>query len=144
MSDTSTSPSARMRRLTRLGQAYAMGMAELRPGGLAWFGAAMGVAHGLLYPALNAVAVEGVGARERGKVMALFQAAFQIGVATGAFGLGVLAELRGYPAVFVAGGVCVLAALLLFAASPEGRAPGRSGRLAGQAEEPVPVDPSLK
>ena len=124
--------------------AVVLGMAELQPGGLAWFGAAMGVAHGLLYPALNAVAVEGVGARERGKVMALFQAAFQIGVATGAFGLGVLAESRGYPAVFVAGGVCVLAALLLFAISPEGRPPGRSGRLPGQAEEPVLVDPSLK
>ena len=120
------------------------GMAALRPGGLAGFGGILGVAHGLLYPALNAVAVADVGARERGKVMALFQAAFQIGVAGGAFGLGLLAESAGYPAVFVAAGVCVLAALLLFAASPEGRDPGGSGRLPGQAEESIPVDPSLK
>lgn len=97
------------------------GMAQLRPGGLAWFGAGLGVTHGLLYPALNAVAVEGVGVRERGKVMALFQAAFQTGVAFGAFALGLVAEHAGYPAAFRTAGACVLLALLLLAASPDGR-----------------------
>jgi predicted MFS family arabinose efflux permease len=74
-----------------------------------------------------------VGARERGKVMALFQAAFQIGVATGAFGLGLLAEASGYPAAFVTGGGCVLAALVLLAASPDGRGdPGARAAGAGR------------
>ena len=35
--------------------------------------------------------------------------------------LGILAQRRGYPAVFVAGGVCAAAALLMLALSPEGR-----------------------
>ncbi len=98
------------------------GMAGLRPGGLPLYGAALGIAHGLFYPAFNAVAVSGVGERERGKVMALFQAAFHVGFSGGALGLGLLAERSGYPAVFQASGACVLAALLLLLASPDGRA----------------------
>jgi MFS family permease len=97
------------------------GMSQLRPGWLAVFGALMGTAHGLFYPAYNALAAEGVGAHERGKMMALFQAAWNSGFALGQLGLGALAERRGYPAVFVAGGLCSLAALIVLALSPEGR-----------------------
>ncbi len=97
------------------------GMAALRPGGLALFGALLGASHGRMYPALNAVAVQGVGIRERGKVMALFQTAFQVGFAVSALILGLIAEHAGYPSAFLAGGGCVLAALILFVASPEGR-----------------------
>jgi MFS family permease len=100
-----------------------LGMTQLAPGTLALFGAAMGATHGLFYPSFNAVAAEGAGARERGKVMALFQAAWQIGFAVAQAGLGALAERRGYPAVFVAGGLCAAAALVVLALSPEGRAP---------------------
>lgn len=96
-------------------------MAELRPGGLPLFGGIMGLAHGLFYPAFNAVAVEGVGIHERGKVMALFQAAFNVGFALGVLALGVLADRAGYPAVFLAGGACAFVALVVLTASPEGR-----------------------
>jgi predicted MFS family arabinose efflux permease len=55
-------------------------------------------------------------------VLALFQAAFNVGLNGGAFALGLLAEMRGYDAVFVPAGACVLAALVLLALAPEGRA----------------------
>ena len=37
-----------------------------------------GLAHGLFYPAFNALAIEGAGAHERGKVMAIFNGAFNV------------------------------------------------------------------
>src|SRR5262245_50575134 len=68
--------------------------------GLAPLGAGLGLAHGVFYPAFNAVAIERCGASERGKVMALYQAAFQGGGAVGPLALGLLAERAGYPPVF--------------------------------------------
>ena len=97
------------------------GMAWLEPGRLAFFGAALGIAHGLFYPAINAVAVEGLGEDERGKGMALFQAGFNAGFAGSAWALGLLAEAAGYPAVFFAGGACSFAALLLLLFSRAGK-----------------------
>ncbi len=88
--------------------------------GLALLGAALGLAHGVFYPAFNAVALERSGARERGKVMALYQAAFQAGGAAGPFALGLLAERAGYPPVFFASAACLaLAFVVLLVSSPE-------------------------
>jgi MFS family permease len=98
-----------------------LAVVELRTLGLVAIGAGMGVAHGAFYPAFNALAVEEAGARERGKVMALFQAAFNAGASGGAVGFGLLAARAGYPAVFQMAAGCLLAALLLLLASPEGR-----------------------
>jgi MFS family permease len=97
------------------------GMSLLEPGWLAFFGAGLGATHGLSYPAYNAVAVDGVSEHERGKVMGLFQAGFNVGSSGGAFALGQLAERAGYPAVFLVAGACVFTALLLVLFSPEGR-----------------------
>ena len=72
---------------------------DLQAVGLPLIGAGLGVAHGVFYPAFNAVAVATAGPNERGKVMALFQASFHVGFSGGAFALGVLAAARGYPAV---------------------------------------------
>lgn len=106
--------------------AILLGMTRLAPGTLALFGAAMGATHGLFYPSFNAVAAEGAGAGERGKVMAVFQAAWQIGFAIAQGALGALALRAGYPAVFAAGALCALVALLVLALSPEGRSvPGQ-------------------
>ena len=78
------------------------GRDERAPAGLApVFGAALGVAHGLFYPAYNALAVESIGVHERGKLIGLFQAGFNLGSSCGALALGELAERAGYPAVYL-------------------------------------------
>jgi MFS family permease len=97
------------------------GMSLLQPGWLALFGAGLGLAHGLFYPAYNALALEGVAEHERGKSMALFQAGFNAGSSCGALALGELAERAGYPAVFWVAAGCVLIALVVVVVSPEGR-----------------------
>ncbi|MCG8422154.1 MAG: MFS transporter [Proteobacteria bacterium] len=99
-------------------------MAWLEPGALALYGAGLGIAHGLFYPAFTALAVEGLGKQERGKGMTLLQGSFNVGFAGSAFALGLLAEALGHPAVFIAGGGCCLLALSLVLTSP-----GRSSRL---------------
>jgi predicted MFS family arabinose efflux permease len=96
-------------------------MAFLQPGLLGWIGAAFGLAHGLFYPAFNAMALEGAAPHERGKFMALFNSAFNAGWAGGGLGLGVLAEAAGYPPVFIVSAAIVFAGLALFIASPEVR-----------------------
>jgi len=101
--------------------AVVAGMSALQPGWLALFGAGLGIAHGLFYPAYNALALEGMAAHERGKSMGLFQAGFNAGSSCGAFALGELAERAGYPAVFWVAAGCVLLALVLVMRSPEGR-----------------------
>lgn len=98
-------------------------MVALRPGWLPVFGAGLGIAHGFAYPALNAIVVEGAPANERGKVMSLFQAAFNVGFAAVSALLGMLAEREGYPAVFLVGGLCALTSLVALTYSPEGRSP---------------------
>jgi MFS family permease len=97
------------------------GMSALEPGWLGLFGAGLGIAHGLFYPAYNALAVEGVGARERGKLIGLFQAGFNAGTSCGALALGELAERAGYPPVFWVAAACVLGSWLVVFTSPEGR-----------------------
>jgi MFS family permease len=94
-----------------------MGLAHL---GLVFTGALLGVAHGLFYPALNAVALEGAGSDVRGKVTALFNGAFNVGFSFGSLGLGYVALGLGYGPVFGLAGVCSLAALgLLPRRAPE-------------------------
>ena len=91
---------------------------EIPRAGLAALGAALGLAHGVFYPAFNAVAIERAGPRERGKVMALYQAAFQAGGTAGPLALGLLAERVGYPPVFFAAAGCLALALVLLVRSP--------------------------
>lgn len=68
--------------------------------GLAAVGAVFGLAHGIFYPTFNALAVQQSGEHERGKAMALFNGAFNVGYACGVFGLGIVADRLGYPPVF--------------------------------------------
>jgi len=98
-------------------------MSTLEPGWLAVFGAGLGIAHGLFYPAYNALALEGMGEHERGKLIGLFQAGFNVGSSCGTLALGELAERAGYPAVFWVAAGCLLGAWLIVLASPEGRRP---------------------
>ena len=70
--------------------------AALRPSLLFALGAGLGLAHGLLYPALNAIAAEGVPRARRGAVMSYFSAAFYGGFAIWVYALGWLAKATGY------------------------------------------------
>ena len=113
-----------------------LAMARLDRFGLAPIGAVFGLAHGLLYPSLNALAVDGSGVHERGKRMALFNGAFNLGGTGGALALGFAAEAAGFPAVFVLAGAGALLALAVLALSPEGR--GASAVATRRPSPPAP------
>ncbi len=84
-------------------------MAALASVGLLVLGLAFGVAHGLFFPACNALAVEDMPPAQRGKVMAIFIAAFNLGFSLGPLGLGRVADAAGFPPVFLiaAGGAAL-------------------------------------
>jgi MFS family permease len=84
---------------------------QLRPDLLFAVGAGLGLAHGLLYPAINAIAAEGVPRARRGAVMSYFSACFYGAYALWVFGLGVVAKVAGYPVVFLASGLLVWSAV---------------------------------
>ena len=69
----------------------------LRPNLLFAVGAGLGLAHGLLYPSLNALAVEGVPRARRGAVMSYFFGCFGAGSALWVLGLGVVAKSLRLP-----------------------------------------------
>lgn len=75
-------------------------MSQLTPPSLVFFGLAFGMVHGMLYPALNAVVVEGASDNQRGKLMSFYNGSFNLGVASASFGLGHIAERWGYSSVF--------------------------------------------
>jgi MFS family permease len=80
-------------------------------------GAAFGVAHGLLFPAIMALSVTDLPAGERGRMLTLTNGAFIGGTALVA-PLGPLAARTGYPAVFAVGAACALAAAALLVRWP--------------------------
>lgn len=81
--------------------------AYLRPRWLFFAGAGLGLAHGFLYPAINAIAAEGVPHARRGAVMSYFYGSFAAGFALWVLALGVLARAHGYPIVFMVTGALV-------------------------------------
>jgi MFS family permease len=78
------------------------------PLGLGTMGAAFGVAHGFLFPAIMALSVAGLPVAERGRMLALTNGAFIGGTAL-VLPLGFVAAHTGYPAVFALGAACALA-----------------------------------
>ena len=101
-------------------------MAALDRLGLLGLGAAFGVAHGLFFPACNALALEDIPQGERGKVMAIFIGAFNLGFAVGPLLLGRVADAVGFPWVFLIAASGALLALPLLVVST--RAEARAGR----------------
>jgi MFS family permease len=79
----------------------------LQPDLLMAVGVFLGLAHGLLYPAINALAAEGVPRARRGAVMSYFFASFNAGFSIWVLATGAVAKSHGYPVVFVASGVLV-------------------------------------
>jgi MFS family permease len=95
--------------------------AALERGWLGAIGMGLGTAHGLLYPALNALAIEHAG-RRRGTMMTFFTGAFSAGFAISVFALGRIAQDFGYRSVFIVSGVLAstaLVALLRLPVRPE-------------------------
>ena len=99
-------------------------MVSLGATAFSWIGALLGLAHGVFYPALNALVVENAADDVRGKVMAVYNGAFNVGFSLGSLGLGYVAEAAGYGALFGLGGAASFAALALLAL----RKPGRAAR----------------
>jgi MFS family permease len=88
-----------------------LAMSALTPGLLILFGAVFGVAHGLFYPALNALAIAGSDPSRRGTVMTYFNGAFNAGFAVSVIPCGLIAHHYGYSAVFLLAGLTTLNAV---------------------------------
>lgn len=87
-------------------------------------GAIFGAAHGMSYPSLNALFVEGVPPSARARAMAAFNLAFNVGVTLAAFGAGELAERFGYTTMwFVFGAVALSGAFIATLDRPRPAAP---------------------
>ena len=82
--------------------------------GLLVTGSLLGLAHGIFFPAFNAVAVDFANASERGKAMAAYNGAFNVGFAAGSYLLGYVAIATSFPTIFLISAIiCALAFLLL-------------------------------
>ncbi|MGQ9632458.1 MAG: MFS transporter [bacterium] len=83
-----------------------------------WFipivGILYGGSHGLLYPSLNALAVESTERENRGKATALFSASFNAGMAVSSFAFGWIAEVLGYRPMFSIAGILGVSGFLVF------------------------------
>jgi MFS family permease len=92
----------------------------LRPELLFAVGGALGLAHGMLYPALNALAIDGVPRARRGAVMSYFLGCFNLGFALWVMSMGVLAKSHGYPILFLLTGLLVWSSLLVLPKKAKG------------------------
>jgi predicted MFS family arabinose efflux permease len=82
------------------------------PSHLALIGAAFGVAHGIVFPAVMALILQGASSAVRPRLLALANGAINLGI-VGVGLLGAAAGHLGYPAVFVATGAVTFASALL-------------------------------
>ncbi len=78
-----------------------------------------GAGHGLLFPALNAMAVRNEPYERRGKAVGIFTGGIDSGNFIGAILLGIIGETAGFSALFLAAAIITLAALLLFRSRPK-------------------------
>lgn len=100
------------------------------PTSLLAIGAVFGFAHGVFFPALNALAIERTLVRERGRLLTVFAGTFNLGAWGGAAALGPVVETCGYAAVFAVGAVCAAAALVVLARTTGFALPDDDVRLA--------------
>ena len=82
--------------------------------GLLLTGGLLGIAHGMFFPTFNAVAVDLALKSERGKAMAAYNGAFNVGFAAGSYLLGYIAIATSFPTIFlIAAVICAVAFVLL-------------------------------
>lgn len=84
-------------------------MGALGPAHLVAVGAAFGIAHGIVFPALMTLVLTGVPGGERPRLLGWANGAMNLGI-VGLAPLGSVAAAIGYPAVFVATGALTLTA----------------------------------
>ena len=77
-----------------------------------------GTGHGLLFPALNAMAIRGEPYHVRGKVTGIFTGGIDSGSFLGAMILGVIAHSAGYNILFICAGLTLACGLLIFRLRP--------------------------
>lgn len=77
-----------------------------------------GIGHGLLFPALNAMAVRDEPYAVRGKVTGIFTGGIDSGIFCGAFLLGTIGEFSGFTTLFICAGFVMLSGLYLFRLKP--------------------------
>ncbi len=82
-------------------------------------GLIFGTGHGLLFPALNAMAIRDEPYAVRGKITGIFTGGIDAGAFCGSLLLGVVGEFAGYPALFICAGLVVLTGLGLFRLRPK-------------------------
>lgn len=76
-------------------------------------GCIFGIGHGLLFPALNAMAIRDTPYSARGKVTGIFTGGIDSGAFVGALILGLIGDLAGYTALFLSAAVILSAGHLL-------------------------------
>ena len=81
-------------------------------------GFVFGIGHGLLFPALNAMAVRDEIYAVRGKVTGIFTGGIDSGIFCGALILGMIGEIAGLTTLFICAGLTVLSGLYLFRLKP--------------------------
>ncbi len=77
-----------------------------------------GTGHGLLFPALNTMAIRGEPYHVRGKVTGIFTGGIDSGSFLGAMILGVIAHSAGYNILFICAGLTLACGLLIFRLRP--------------------------
>jgi MFS family permease len=80
-------------------------------------GLSAGLGYGVIYPALNAVAIERLDSATRGRGLALVTASIDSGSFTGAALAGFVSHNQGYPAAFTTIAAVLLVFLAMFASS---------------------------
>ncbi len=81
---------------------------------LATVGVFFGTAQGIVYPTLNAFAIEHAPPGQLGRLQTLFNGAFNLGVTTGSFALGGVSDAWGHRVAFVCAGAAAALALAVF------------------------------
>jgi predicted MFS family arabinose efflux permease len=97
------------------------------PGYIWVYGALFGLAHGVAYPTLNALAIEHAPPVHRGRSIMLFNGLFNLGASFATYVWGIVAEHGGYRSIFVPAALLASSAVVLLVGSSL-RASGASAR----------------
>jgi MFS family permease len=81
-------------------------------------GVVFGTAQGIVYPTLNAFAIEHAPPGQLGRLQTLFNGSFNLGVTAGSFALGGVADVYGHRAAFVCAGGIAAIAVAVFIVTP--------------------------